>query len=240
MLIIPAIGIRGGKVVRLERGDYAREKPYALMPQEAARQWVEEGAERLHIVDLDGAREGKVVNLAALKEILAAVSVPIEFGGGVREIETISFLLKEGVRDVILGTRAVVDEDFLKSALEKFGTRIIVGVDAKEGDVKVGGWLGDTGKEPIALIKKLASLGAAKIIYTDISRDGVLSGPNLKKTEAILKAIDIPLIASGGVAALDDIKRLKELEALGLFGVIVGKALYEGRIDLKEAIDVAL
>ena len=225
--------------MRLERGDYAKEKPYEIQPAEAARQWAEQGAERLHIVDLDGARGGRVVNLSALKEILSAISIPVEFGGGIREVEAISLLLQEGASEVILGTRAITDEDFLRTALRRFGERIIVGVDAKEGDVKVAGLLKETGQDPVDLVKALESAGVAKIIYTDISKDGVLMGPNLEKTEEILKAVDIPVIASGGVSSLDDIKGLKRLEGLGLWGVIIGKALYEKKIDLQEAIEAA-
>ena len=239
MLIMPAVDIRGGKVVRLEMGDYTKEKPYQFTPCEAARQWASQGAERLHIVDLDGAREGKVTNLTTLKEILSAISIPIEFGGGIRDLETISLLLKEGVSEIVLGTRAITDEGFLKEALKEFRERIIVGVDAREGDVKVAGWLKETGKDPVDLARALESAGVAKIIYTDISKDGVLRGPNLEKTKEILKAVDVPVIASGGVSSLGDIKGLKRLEGLGLFGVIIGKALYEGKIDLQEAIKVA-
>ena len=239
MLVIPAIDIRRGKVVRLKMGDYAKEKPYQFTPVAAARRWVDCGAERLHIVDLDGARKGKVTNLATLKKILSAISIPVEFGGGVRDLEAVSLILKEGVSEVILGTRAITDKDFLKEVLRKFPKRIIVSVDVREGDVKVAGWLKGTGKNPLDLVKALESVGVTKIIYTDISKDGVLEGPNIKRIEEILKITDISLIASGGVASLDDIKRLKELEDLGLFGVIIGKALYEDKIDLKEAIRIA-
>ncbi len=225
--------------MRLKMGDYAKEKPYQFTPVAAARRWVDCGAERLHIVDLDGARKGKVTNLATLKKILSAISIPVEFGGGVRDLEAVSLILKEGVSEVILGTRAITDKDFLKEVLRKFPKRIIVSVDVREGDVKVAGWLKGTGKNPLDLVKALESVGVTKIIYTDISKDGVLEGPNIKRIEEILKITDISLIASGGVASLDDIKRLKELEDLGLFGVIIGKALYEDKIDLKEAIRIA-
>ena len=238
-LVIPAVDIRRGKVVRLERGDYAKEKPYQLTPCESARQWASQGAERIHIVDLDGAREGKVKNLTTLKEILSAISIPVEFGGGIRDLETISLLLEQGVNEVVLGTRAITDVDFLKKALQKFPKRIIVSVDASEGEVKVAGWREGTGKDALGLVKSLESAGVGKIIYTDISRDGVLEGPNLRKIEEVLKTTDIPMIASGGISSLDDIKRLKMFKDLGLFGVIIGKALYEDKIDLQEAIKIA-
>ena len=239
MLIIPAIDIRKGKTVRLERGDYTQERAYSLTPVQAAQQWVRAGASKLHVIDLDGAREGGVLSLASLKEIISGVSVPIEFGGGVRNRETIATLLEEGIAEIILGTAAVTDEAFLKEALRDFQDKIIVSIDAEGEDVRIEGWTKKSGLGVIELARMLESKGVTKLIFTDISRDGMLEGPGIENIEKILAAVNIPIFVAGGISSLEDIIKLKEFENRGLAGVVVGKALYEGRIDLEKAIEAS-
>ena len=236
MLIIPAIDLRGGKVVRLFQGRFDREKVYSSDPVKAAKHWAKQGAQFLHIVDLDGASSGKPKNLEALKNILEEVCVPLEFGGGVRSVEIISELLSLGVQRVVLGTRAADDPHFLKKAFKKFGQKIIVSIDAKDSKVLTRGWNNSTSKKVLDFGKELKDIGFKQVIYTDISKDGALVGPNIQGIKELIRETGLDVIASGGVSGLKDLIKLKSLQKKGLSGVIVGKALYEGKFTLVEAL----
>lgn len=239
MIIFPAIDIRGGKCVRLTKGDFSQETVFSDRPQEMAKKWAEQGAKYLHVVDLDGALAGKPANLEAIKEIIAAVSIPIELGGGIRTMENIEMLLALGVERVILGSVAVKNPELVKAACAKFGERIVVGIDAKDGIVAVEGWgvSGDVKAEKLA--QQMAAVGVKHIIYTDISRDGTLSGVNVEATAILAKESGIKVIASGGVSSIEDIIKVKKAEAFGIEGVIVGKAIYTGSLDLGQALQLA-
>jgi len=236
MLIIPAIDLRGGKVVRLFQGKFNQEKIYSSDPVKTAKHWVRQGAKFLHVVDLDGARSGTPKNLAALKKIISEVCIPIEFGGGVRSIETITKLLSMGVQRVVLGTKAASDAVFLKKARKKFGEKIIVSIDAKSDKVLTQGWNRNASKTILAFAKELKKIGFKQLIYTDISKDGTLSGPNILGIKKLLKETGLNVIASGGVSNLKDLLNLSKLKKQGVVGVIIGKALYEGKFTLTEAL----
>jgi len=235
MLIIPAIDLRGGKVVRLFQGKFDQEKVYSVDPVKVAKHWAKQGAKFLHIVDLDGASSGALKNIEVLKKIIGQVGIGVEFGGGVRSIETISKLLGLGVQRVILGTRAASDAKFLKQAWKKFGERIIVSIDAKGGKVLTQGWNCRVAKTALAFAQELKSIGFKQLIYTDISKDGTLAGPNISGIKELLKESKLNIIASGGVCGLKDLTKLNKLKKQGLSGVIIGKALYEGKFTLVEA-----
>jgi phosphoribosylformimino-5-aminoimidazole carboxamide ribotide isomerase len=235
MLIIPAIDLRGGKVVRLFQGKFDQEKVYSLDPVKVAKHWAKQGAKFFHIVDLDGAASGAPKNIGALKRIIDQVKVGVEFGGGVRSIDTISKLLSLGVMRVILGTRAASDAKFLKQAQKRFGDKIIVSIDAKDGKVLTRGWNSGVAKTALAFAKELKAIGFKQLIYTDISKDGTLAGPNIAGIKEMLKATQLKIIASGGVADLKDLTRLDKLKKAGLSGIIIGKALYEGKFTLAQA-----
>ena len=236
MLIIPAIDLRGGKVVRLFQGRFDREKVYSSDPVKVAKHWVKQGAKFLHIVDLDGASSGAPKNLEALKKILSEVSVPLEFGGGVRSLEAISGLLSLGVQRVVLGTRAANDAQFLRKAFKKFGEKIIVSIDAKGAKVLTQGWNSSSSKTILDFAKELKEVGFRQLIYTDISKDGALVGPNIMGIKELIRKTGLDVIASGGVGGLKDLIKLKSLQKKGVSGVIVGKALYEGKFTLAEAL----
>lgn len=236
MLIIPAIDLQDGCVVRFVQG-YKEKKVYSNDPVKVAKSWVRQGAKFLHIVDLDGAFSGVSKNLKFVKAIIRAIKVPVEFGGGVRDINTIKEMLKLGVARVVLGTKAVEDEEFLKKAFAKFGDKIIVGVDAKEGKIMVKGWkTGYKNTDAIKFSLYLKKMGFKELIYTDTLKDGTLSGPNIREIKKLLKITGLKIIASGGVSRLSDLDKLKSLEKEGLSAVIVGKALYEGRFTLPQAL----
>lgn len=237
MRIIPAIDIIDKRVVRLEQGKFDKEKVYAENPILIAKNWKEKGATLLHIVDLDGAKIGKPVNLDVIGDI--AKIVGIELGGGLRSESDIENAFKAGVQFVVIGTSAVEDESFRINLVKKFGEKIIFAVDAKDGKVAVRGWKEVSGKDALEYIKELENIGAKRIIYTDISKDGMMEGPNFQVLKSILENTNIKVTASGGVSKIEDIKKLKEIEGNGLDSVIIGKALYEGTIDLKEAISVS-
>ncbi|MCM8790831.1 MAG: 1-(5-phosphoribosyl)-5-[(5-phosphoribosylamino)methylideneamino]imidazole-4-carboxamide isomerase [Candidatus Omnitrophica bacterium] len=239
MIVVPAIDIKDGKVIRLAQGEFSRQTVYADSPVEMAKKWASYGVEMIHIVDLDGAREGCLKNLASVKEIIHAIKVDVELGGGMRDEGSIRQALDAGVSKVVIGTRAL-DERFLRKITAKFGEKIVVGIDANEGVVHTRGWLFKTDIKAVGLAKKMETLGVKTINYTDISRDGMLEGPNIDSLREILRVTKLDVIAAGGVSTIGDIKRLKKLEPEGLKGVIIGKALYEGRIDLKEAIEACL
>jgi len=238
MLILPAIDLRGGKVVRLFQGKFNQEKIYSSSPVKVAKHWAKQGAKFLHIVDLDGASSGTPKNLEALKEIVSKVGIGVEFGGGVRNTDTITKLLGLGVQRVILGTKAASDAEFLKKAWKKFGEKIIVSIDAKNGLVLTQGWNNRGSKTTLAFAKEIKKIGFKQIIYTDISKDGTLAGPNILGIKKLLKETGLNVIASGGVSDLKDLIKLKKLKNAGCVGVIVGKALYEGRFTLVEALKI--
>ncbi|MBB5336326.1 1-(5-phosphoribosyl)-5-[(5-phosphoribosylamino)methylideneamino]imidazole-4-carboxamide isomerase [Pectinatus brassicae] len=239
MLVIPAIDIRGGKCVRLFRGDFSKETVFSDSPAQMAKKWMDMGARYLHLVDLDGALAGKPQNIATVKDIIAAVDIPVELGGGIRTLEDIENILSIGVDRVILGSVAVHDPQLVKAACEKFGEKIVVGIDAKEGIVAVEGWEVSGNMAAQELAKRMAAVGVKNIIYTDISRDGTLLGLNIKATADLAKSSRVNIIASGGFSNLEEIEQLKKHESDGITGVIAGKAIYTGAIDLRAALKIA-
>jgi len=236
LIIIPAIDIRGGRCVRLLQGDFRRETVYSGDPVDVARRWAAKGAERIHVVDLDGSREGRPVNDAVIGRILSAVDVPIEVGGGIRELGTVDLYLGMGVRWVILGTAALKNRDFVVEACRRHPGRVILGIDARDGKVAVEGWTEATGADVLDVARQYEGMGLAALVYTDIGRDGMESGVNVPATERLARQIGIPVIASGGVAGIGDIDKLMAAACPGILGVITGKALYTGALDLEEAI----
>lgn len=239
MIIFPAIDIRGGKCVRLTEGRFDQETVFADKPVDMAVRWYKEGAEYLHVVDLDGALAGQSVNLAVVADIVKAVDIPVQLGGGIRTMEQIARVLSTGVRRVILGSVAVRQPDLVKEACRQYGDQIVVGIDARDGQAAIEGWgvSGGVGAEELA--QRMAAAGISRIIYTDISRDGALTGVNVAATAALAKAARIPVIASGGVSGLDDILAVKAVADQGVEGVIVGKAIYTGALQLPAAIKTA-
>jgi len=236
MIILPAIDLKEGRCVRLEQGLMDRDTVYNDDPAAQALLWQEQGGEYLHIVDLDGAFAGVPKNKAAIKSIVEAIDIPSELGGGIRDLATIEAYLELGINRVILGTVAKENPELVKEACQKFPGQIVVGIDAKDGLVAVRGWADVTEKLATEMAKEMEGFGVEAIIYTDISRDGMMQGPNIEATKALAEAISIPVIASGGLSTLDDIRRLLEIEASGVTGVITGKAIYSGAIDLREAV----
>lgn len=239
MIIYPAIDIKDGKCVRLLQGKADEVTVYDENPVRMALRWQKHGADIIHVVDLDGAFHGMPKNIEAVREIVQTVDVPIQFGGGVRGIEAIQRLVELGVGQVVLGTIAMTEPSIFHRALEMFGERIVVGLDGREGKVAIEGWTKDTDRDIIPAGKTLAELGVARIIYTDIARDGMRVGPNVEATRNLAIAAGIPITASGGVATLDDIRALRAVEADGVEGVIIGKALYEKAFTLEQAIKEA-
>ena len=239
MIIFPAIDIRGGKCVRLLKGDFNQETVFSDSPADMARKWQAQGAEYLHLVDLDGALAGSSQNLNAIEEILQAVDIPTELGGGIRSMEQIDQLLAMGITRVILGSVAVKNPDLVREACAKYGERIVVGIDAKDGIVAVEGWGKSGNIGVIELAQKMKEAGVKTIIYTDISRDGTLSGVNVEATVKLAQESGVKIVASGGVKSLEDIKALKKQEAVGIEGVIAGKSIYMGTLDLTAAIKIA-
>ncbi|MDP2167255.1 MAG: 1-(5-phosphoribosyl)-5-[(5-phosphoribosylamino)methylideneamino]imidazole-4-carboxamide isomerase [Thermodesulfovibrionales bacterium] len=234
MLVIPAIDLKDGLCVRLLQGRKEDATVYADNPAEVALRWESLGAKLIHIVDLDGAFTGSQRNLESIKGIRQAVKAELELGGGIRDLKTVRELIRLGINRVILGTAAVKDPELLREACRSFPGQVLVGIDAKGGMAAVKGWVEVTGVRAKGLAEKMESYGAAGIIYTDISRDGMLTGPNIEATREIVQSVKIPVIASGGVSSLDDIKNLMGIK--GLWGAITGKALYTGSLELKEAI----
>ena len=236
MDVIPAIDLLEGRCVRLFQGDYDQSQVYNENPVEVARQWEAEGATRLHLVDLDGAKAGKPENWQAIGAIAKAVNLPIQVGGGLRDADRVSALFDLGVQYAILGTVAVEKPELVGQLCEKFPGRIIVGIDAREGKVATRGWLETSEVMATELAKRMGDMGAAAIVYTDIKRDGTMKGPNLEALRELAEAIDTPVIASGGVSAISDLLSLLGLVSAGVSGVVVGKALYTGDVSLKQAI----
>ena len=236
MRIYPAIDIKDGKCVRLFKGRFDDVTVYGDSPAEMAKMWEAQGGEFIHVVDLDGALKGHGVNAEKIKEICESVSVPVQTGGGIRTMADIEAKLECGISRVIIGTKAVSDSEFVKEAVAKYGDKIVIGIDAKDGMVAVEGWEKTSDFTAVEFAKKMVSLGVKTIVYTDIATDGTLAGPNVEAMREMADAVDADIIASGGIGSLEDILSLKDT---GVEGVIVGKALYTNRVDLKEAVEKA-
>jgi phosphoribosylformimino-5-aminoimidazole carboxamide ribotide isomerase len=233
VIVYPAIDIRGGRCVRLIEGDFARETTYDADPASAARRWVDAGAEWLHVVDLDGAVEGAPINRDSVKRIRAAVDVPVQLGGGLRTLNDLDDAFAAGIDRAILGTVALRDPELVVSAVARWGDRIAVALDAREGRLATDGWLDQTESRAVDVAQELARARVRHFIFTDISRDGTLAGPNLESLGEVVAAVDADVIASGGISSVEDIRAAA---ASGAAGVIVGRALYDGRIELADAI----
>jgi phosphoribosylformimino-5-aminoimidazole carboxamide ribotide isomerase len=238
MLVIPAIDLKEGKCVRLEQGLMERDTVFCDNPAEQASEWAWQGAELLHIVDLDGAFAGTPKNKEAITAIVNSIPIPTQLGGGIRDMLTIEAYLTLGVGRIILGTAAQKDPNLVIEACRLFPGRIVVGIDAKNGMVAVKGWAEVTDAMAVDLARRFEGYGVAAIIYTDISRDGMMAGPNIDATKALASAISIPVIASGGVSSLKDIENLMAIESSGITGVITGRAIYTGALRLAEAIEL--
>ncbi|BEU88167.1 1-(5-phosphoribosyl)-5-[(5-phosphoribosylamino) me thylideneamino]imidazole-4-carboxamide isomerase [Selenomonas sp. TAMA-11512] len=236
MQIIPAIDIRHGKCVRLLRGDFDQETVFSDTPVDVAKRWQEAGAEMLHLVDLDGALAGHPVNAEVIRSIVGAIDIPVELGGGIRTMRDIDSVLSMGVHRVILGSAAVKDQALVQTACDAYGDRIVVGIDAKDNVVAVDGWGVSGNIEAVPLAKKMKDAGVTTIIYTDISRDGTLEGINVEATASLAEESGLSVIASGGAKSMDDITDLIRASNRGITGVVLGKSLYTGAIDLKQAI----
>jgi phosphoribosylformimino-5-aminoimidazole carboxamide ribotide isomerase len=240
MIIIPAIDLRGGRCVRLTQGQASAETVYSENPLVIAKRWYDEGAEMLHIVNLDAAlNKDDTENLKALERILYEVNIPVQFGGGVRSLDDVRRLDELGATRIVIGTTAIENPVLLTHIVDEFGSTVVVGIDAREGKVALRGWEKLSNVNAIDFAQKIAEMGVERLVYTDIARDGMLSGINIEATKEIAEACGLKVTASGGVASLDDIYALKELEQYGVDSVIIGKALYEGVFTLEEALDAA-
>jgi phosphoribosylformimino-5-aminoimidazole carboxamide ribotide isomerase len=237
MLVIPAVDIRGGKCVRLIQGEFDKETEYSDDPVSMAVKWEKQGAKRLHVVDLDGARTGEMQNIETILKIASDIKIDVQTGGGIRDEKTAETLLDGGISRIIIGTAAVWNKDLLNFLFNKWPGRISVAVDSRDGKIADRGWQEITGERPEELAQEMERKGAAEIIVTDIKTDGMLKGPNVELMKEIADSVKISVIASGGVSCIDDIKKLKGLNLSNLTGVIVGKALYSGNIILSEAIE---
>ena len=237
MLLIPAIDLKDGKCVRLKQGDMSDATTFGEDPAAMARRWLEAGARRLHLVDLNGAFAGRPVNEGAVKSILRAVDnrIPVQLGGGIRDLDTIERYLDDGLSWVIIGTAAVKNPGFLRDACSAFGGHIIVGLDARDGKVATDGWSKLTGHEVVDLAKKFEDYGVDAVVYTDIGRDGMLSGINIDATVRLAQSLTIPVIASGGLSDLGDLEKLCAVESEGIDGVICGRSIYTGALDFAQA-----
>lgn len=236
MEVIPAIDLLDGKCVRLYQGDYTKSEIFNDNPVAVARNWEEQGATRLHLVDLDGAKAGKTTNLPAIEAVVKAISIPVQVGGGIRDRDSLVRLLNLGVQRGIMGTVAVERPDLVTQLCREFPQQVVVGIDARNGRVATRGWLETSEVLATELAQRMAKAGAAAIIYTDIHRDGTMSGPNLDALRELANHIDIPVIASGGVSSLTDLLSLLALEPIGVTGAIVGRAIYTGDVNLREAV----
>lgn len=236
MEVWPAIDLRGGQCVRLQQGDYRRETVFGDDPVEVAQRWVSLGAKRLHLVDLDGARDGRPANLPSVAAIVSSAGVPCQLGGGIRNEQTITELLELGVQRVIIGTLAMEEPDWFRQMCRTYPQRLVLGIDARDGRVATRGWLQTSSVSAVELARMFASEPLAAIVYTDISRDGMLSGPNVAAISEMCAAVSLPVIASGGVSSREDIFQLAAIPAAGC---IIGRALYEGRLSLAEAMEAA-
>lgn len=231
MIIFPAIDIRGGKCVRLYQGKFNRETIYDNNPIEIAKKWEKAGAQYLHVVDLDGALTGELVNKSLIDGMLNTVNIPIQVGGGIRTLERAEEILNLGVERVIVGTSAIKEEGFVKKLIDKFQERVVVSIDAKDGYVCVDGWTNSSEIKAVDFARKLEETGVKNIVYTDIAKDGTMIGPNLYELRKLSESVGINIIASGGIGKKEDVKALEEMN---LYGAIIGKALYEGKINLEE------
>lgn len=236
--LFPAIDIKDGQCVRLYQGDMDRSTVFSDNPGAQAKAFEEAGARWLHVVDLNGAFAGNPVNADAVQSIVESINIPVQLGGGIRNLETISYWLMMGVKRVILGTAALKDPDMVKEACREFPGQIVVGIDAKDGKVATDGWANVTEVNAVDLAHQFEGMGVMAIIYTDIARDGAMMGPNLKTTGELAEAIRVPVIASGGISSLDDVRSLKTLANKGVAGMITGRALYDGAFTIKEALQV--
>lgn len=236
MIVIPAIDLKGGRCVRLRQGRMSEETVFSDRPEHMAKKWFELGAKRLHIVDLDGAVQGRPVNQGAIQSILEAAPIPVELGGGIRNMETLQAYMDLGVHFLVIGTAAHKNPDFVKEACEACPGRIILGIDARENRVALEGWTQEVPLTPVQLARRYEQMGPAAVIYTDIHRDGMQTGCNLEATRALAESIAIPVIASGGISGINDVQAILGLEEFGVIGMITGRALYEGTLNLHEAI----
>ena len=236
MIVLPAIDIRAGKCVRLTQGDYGREKIYDLDPVAVAEGFRTEGAEWIHVVDLDAAKVGSPVNVDIVAAIVRETGLPVEYGGGVRSIDSAAKMLDLGVARVVVGTKLVSDRTLAQELFKTFTTRLVAGLDARDGKVSISGWIEDSSLDVIDFAKEMESIGAQRIVVTDISRDGMLTGPNLELLRRMLEAVRIPIVQSGGIASLDDVSAVKNV---GAEGVIIGKAIYEGNLTVANAVAVS-
>ncbi len=238
MIVIPAIDLKEGRCVRLSQGRMDQESVYSEDPVQMARHWEAKGAERLHVVDLNGAVTGRPFHGSLIREITHSVHIPVEVGGGIRDLETIESYLAAGVRWVILGTAAFSNRHLVEESCQRFPGRVILGIDARGGRVAIQGWQEIVSLEAMELAKQFDGLDVSAIIFTDVERDGMGTGVNWERTKALARATSIPVIASGGIARIEEIRHLTDLEAEGVIGVIVGRALYTGSLDLEEAIRI--
>lgn len=239
MLIIPAVDIKNGKCVRLYQGRMDTETVFSDDPSAMAEKWVAEGAEIVHVVDLDGAVEKRPRNLDSIKKIIHRINARVQVGGGIRNEKTVKMFFEMGVERVVVGTEAIQNPKFVKDACKAFSGRIVVGIDARDGMVAIEGWTKTTQIKALDLAKQFEDCGVAAVNFTDIHRDGMKTGPNINETRRLAEAISIPVVASGGVSTIKDIQNLMALEAVGVVGIITGRALYSGSLNLKEAIDLA-
>ena len=239
MIIIPAVDIKNGKCVRLLQGRLNDATVYSDEPAAMAVKWARLGAQIIHVIDLDGAISKSPQNVAVIREIAHSVKVPIQLGGGIRNEQTVAMYLEMGIRRVIIGTEAIKSPEFVKQICKSYPDQIIVGIDARKGKVAIDGWTQTTHVEAVDLARAFEDCGVATINFTDIQRDGMQTGPNLEATKQLAEAISIPVVASGGVSSIQDVKDLLELEEFGVIGAIVGKALYSGELDLNVALEMA-
>ena len=240
MIIIPAIDIKDGQCVRLKEGQFEDIEIFSDDPVKMAVNWANKGAQLLHVVDLDGARYGKLTNVSIVEKMLRKVGIPIQVGGGIRNFEEVEMLIKLGVSRIVLGTILWKDKDLAERLFHEFPKKIIAGVDARDGNVAIEGWQNMTSVDVFDFALEMERLGAKRIIYTDIKRDGMMQGPNVANIKKMLKIINIPLIASGGIASLNDIKDLTKFNDKGLEGIIIGRALYNGAVALGDAMKLAI
>jgi phosphoribosylformimino-5-aminoimidazole carboxamide ribotide isomerase len=238
LIVIPAIDIKDGRCVRLKQGRMTDETVFSEVPEKMAVKWFKLGAERLHIIDLNGAAQGRPVNSSTIKRIAKAVPIPIELGGGVRDMDSMEAYFAIGIHYVILGTVAYKDPEFVIEACEKFPGRVILGIDARNERVAVEGWTEEIDSKPLELALKFEASGVSSIIYTDIYRDGMRTGPNIDSTRALARAVQIPVIASGGISEISDVIEILKLSEDGVIGMITGRALYDDSLELSEAIEI--
>lgn len=239
MLVIPAVDLKGGKVVRLTQGKPEEEIAYSTNPVEVAKMWEEKGAKLLHVIDLDGAISGRLENLAKVKEMVLQIKIPVQLGGGIRNLKTVKDAFDIGVSRIIIGTKAAIDPNFTRSLITQFKDKIVVSIDAKGGNVAIWGWQQMSEYSAVTLAQEMKQIGVREVIYTDITRDGMLKGPNFDAIRSFTQTAKMKVIIAGGISSLEDIKKLMILSQQGVIGVIIGKALYTQDISLEEAIAVA-